>query len=148
MKIDTCVNVCFEANSNLFSAFVMFIASSKQQLLEQGIMGHLLPYIKSDNSIVTSKLIGVMRLLIDGHGESLIAVVFFDCFVTRWCFTGIKAFCYYSMIIIIPLSDFYPVADVINLICDDVVYFNVCCRRRVGNVRKKCRSDRTTCRVW
>ncbi|XP_067947570.1 rap1 GTPase-GDP dissociation stimulator 1-B-like [Watersipora subatra] len=42
---------------------------NKIQLLEQRIMGHILPYMKSDNSIVTSKLVGVVRLLIDGQEE-------------------------------------------------------------------------------
>ncbi|KAF6025214.1 RAP1GDS1 [Bugula neritina] len=41
--------------------------SNKQQLLEQGILKHLLPYIDCENSIVTSKLVGAIRLLIDGR---------------------------------------------------------------------------------
>ena len=47
----------------------VFAARNKIQLLEQRIMGHILPYMKSDNSIVTSKLVGVVRLLIDGQGR-------------------------------------------------------------------------------
>ena len=45
------------------------IAHNKDQLLEQGILDYLLPYMDTEGSVVTSKLVGVLRLLVDKHGK-------------------------------------------------------------------------------
>lgn len=41
---------------------------NKSHLLEHGIMEHLLPYMETENTIIASKLMGLIRLLLDKQG--------------------------------------------------------------------------------
>lgn len=56
-------------NSMIYLTLFLITAANKLQLLEQGILTHLMPYIECENTVVTSKLVGVLRLLVDKNGE-------------------------------------------------------------------------------